>query len=294
MRQAERTLLLLCGALDDGIPPLTPREYRTLRLRVTQSGASTQGRLTEHYLRSLGYPADAAERIAGLLERQAALDVFLSRAARSGVTVLTRLSDGFPARLRRLGDDCPALLFFRGEMQLLQSPCISLVGSRALRPENRAFADAIGRLAAKEGYTLVSGGAAGADRAAQDGCLAAGGRVICIVPDELTRRPPQDNLLLCSEDGWHSPFTAARALHRNHLIHALGEKTFVAQSSLQTGGTWAGTQDNLRRALSPVFVFQDGSSAAEALAHLGAQPLLRAPDSIAALHPRQLSIFDGI
>ena len=104
MRRAERTLLLLCGALDDGLAPLTPREYRILRLRVTQAGAPAENQLTERYLRSLGYAADAAERIASLLERQAALDIFLARAAQNGVTVLTRLSERFPERLRRLGD----------------------------------------------------------------------------------------------------------------------------------------------------------------------------------------------
>lgn len=294
MRGVERTLLLLCGALDDSLAPLTPREYRILRLRVTQAGVPSESQLTERYLRSLGYAADAAERIASLLERQAALDVFLSRAAQNGVTVLTRLSERFPERLRRLGDECPALLFLRGDLRVLGAPCVSLVGSRALRPENRTFAEAIGRLAAQEGCTLVSGGAAGADRAAQDACLAAGGQVLCIVPDELTRHTPQEHLLFCSEEGWHSPFTAARALHRNHLIHVLGEKTFVAQSDLHSGGTWSGTQDNLRRGLSPVFAFQDGSAAMQELARLGAELLPQAPDCLAALHSPQLSIFDEI
>ena len=81
MRPAERALLLLCGALDDGLTPLSPHEYRTLRLRMTRRDASAEQRLTEDYLRSLGYPAPAAERIVSLLERQATLDVFLARAA---------------------------------------------------------------------------------------------------------------------------------------------------------------------------------------------------------------------
>ena len=294
MRRSERTLLLLCGALDDGLLPLTPREYRTLRLRVTQSDFSAESRLSEHLLRSLGYAAESAERIAVLLERQAALDVFLARAAQNGVSVLTRLSKEFPERLRRLGDECPALLFFRGELQALNAPCVSLVGSRALRPQNRCFAEAIGNLAAQEGCTLVSGGAAGADRAAQDACLAGGGQVVCIVPDELIRHTPQKNVLFCSDEGWHSSFSTVRALRRNHLIHALGEKTFVAQSDLHIGGTWSGTQDNLRRGLSPVFVFQDGSAAAAELARLGAELLPQAPDSLTTLRAPQLSIFDEL
>ena len=47
MRPAERALLLLCGALDDGLTPLSPHEYRTLRLRMTRRDASAEQRLTE-------------------------------------------------------------------------------------------------------------------------------------------------------------------------------------------------------------------------------------------------------
>lgn len=293
MRRSERTLLLLCGMLDDGLQPLSPAEYRTLALRVSQVKPS-DGSFSEEFLRALGYQAAAAERIAALLERQAALDVFLARAASRGVTVLTRLSEQFPERLRRLGNRCPAVLFCMGDPALLRRPCVSLVGSRALKPENRAFAERIGRLAAQEGLVLCSGGAAGADRAAQEACLSAGGSVVCFVPDELTCRAFDERVLYCSEDGWQCAFTAQRALRRNHCIHALGEKTFVAQCDLHHGGTWAGSEDNLRHGLSPVFVYNDGSPAAQALAQRGAALLNAAPVSLAILQSEQLSIFDGI
>ena len=102
MRRSERTLLLLCGMLDDGLQPLSPAEYRTLALRVSQVKPS-DGSFSEEFLRALGYQAAAAERIAALLERQAALDVFLARAASRGVTVLTA-AGGYSRR------SAPALL----------------------------------------------------------------------------------------------------------------------------------------------------------------------------------------
>ena len=92
-------------------------------------------------------------------------------------------------------------------------------------------------MAAREGFTLVSGGASGADTAAQEACLAAGGTVICFVPDELSRYAPRKNLLYCSADGYDLSFSASRALRRNHFIHALGEKVFVAQCPGTSGGT---------------------------------------------------------
>ena len=158
----------------------------------------------------------------------------------------------------------------KGDASLWNTPAISLVGSRELRQSNHAFAEAVGRYAARQGLTLVSGNARGADRAAQESCLAAGGKVISIVADELWKHPDRENLLYASEEDYDSPFTAQRALSRNRCIHALGRMVFVAQSDLKKGGTWDGTAKNLRFGWSPVACFRDGSEVSRELEQLGA------------------------
>ena len=189
--------------------------------------------------------------------------------------------------------ECPPALFCRGDTAPLGTRCVALVGSRQLRPDNRRFAVQAGKLAAAEGFTLVSGGAAGADTAAQEACLAAGGRVICFVPDSLLDHPARQNVLYCSTGGYELPFSTPRALARNCLIHAMGEKTLVAQCAEGTGGTWSGSQWNLRRGMSELYVFDDGSAASAALQSCGAERLPDIPASLALLRPFQLSIFDG-
>ena len=144
------------------------------------------------------------------------------------------------------------------------------MGSRELRPDNHAFARAVGVLAAEQGMTLVSGNARGADRAAQEACLNAGGKVICIVADALWKHHVRDNVLFLAEEDYDSPFTAQRALSRNRCIHALGQMVFVAQSGLEKGGTWDGTAKNLRFGWSPVLCFRDGSEASRELEQMGA------------------------
>ena len=286
MRPAEEGLLLLCCALGTQDVPLTPAQYRTLARRVRQTCQAGDGEVTPAYLRALGYPEAAAVQITALLDRTDTLHRYLEAAAAQGITVLTRLSDGFPARLRRMGEtECPPALFCRGDTALL--------GSRQLRPDNRRFAVQAGKLAAAEGFTLVSGGAAGADTAAQEACLAAGGRVICFVPDSLLDHPARQNVLYCSAGGYELPFSTPRALARNCLIHAMGEKTLVAQCAEGTGGTWSGSQWNLRRGMSELYVFDDGSAASAALQSCGAERLPDIPASLALLRPFQLSIFDG-
>ncbi len=276
MRPAERGFLLLTSHLGDpDRRALTVPQFRTLVLRMGQAERSVADReLEERDLTTLGYRPDMARRILGLLAEEERLDIYLRRGERLGCVPITRINEAYPLRLRqRLGLDSPGCLWARGDLSLLNTPAVALVGSRNILEPNREFAVEVGRQAAIQGYTLVSGNARGADRTGQEACLEAGGSVISILADPLTEHSAKSNILYLSEDGYGEPFSAQRALSRNRCIHALGEKTFVAQSSLRQGGTWDGTVKNLRFHWSGVYCFRDGSEAAELLARMGANPV---------------------
>ena len=242
-------------------------------------------------VRRLGYSEYEAGHIVSLLGRERQLDGYLLAAEKADVAVITRLDARFPQRLReQLGARCPAALFCRGDLRLLQRPCISVVGSRHLASPGAQFAAQAGRLAAKEGFTLCSGDAMGADRTAQEACLRGGGSVLIFPATELVYCPIRKNTLYVAEGGFELGFSAQRALGRNRFIHAMGEKTLVAQTSFGKGGTWNGSLDNLQHEYSPLFVFDDGSEGARALCARGATPV-QALTSLQALTPAQLS-FD--
>ena len=273
MTGPERGFLLLTSHLGNPERPvLTTAQFRILSDRV-QHGRNTgvDREMTISDLLSLGYSKDMASRILGLLSEEDLLHHYLSRGHRLDCVPITRITEGYPLILRqRLGLDSPGTLWARGDLSILNTPAIALVGSRELHPENHAFAEAVGRHAAKQGLTLVSGNARGADRAAQEACLSAGGKVISIVADELWKHHRRDNILYLSEDDYDSAFTAQRALSRNRCIHALGHMVFVAQANLQKGGTWDGTAKNLQFGWSPVACFRDGSQASKELEQMGA------------------------
>ena len=242
-------------------------------------------------VRRLGYSEYEAGHIVSLLGRERQLDGYLLAAEKAGVTVITRLDNRFPRKLReQLGARCPAALFCRGDLRLLQRPCISVVGSRHLASPGAQFAAQAGRLAAREGFTLCSGDAMGADRTAQEACLRGGGSVLIFPATELVYCPIRKNTLYAAEGGFELGFSAQRALGRNRFIHAMGEKTLVAQTGFGKGGTWSGSLDNLQHEYSPLFVFDDGSEGARALCARGATPV-QALTSLQALTPAQLS-FD--
>ena len=273
MNALERGFLLLTSHLGDpNRRVLSAAQLRILADRVKNAEKPEDNReLSEKDLMALGYNRELSQRIVHLMGEEEVLDHYLRRGTRLGCTPVTRITPEYPLILRqRLGLDSPGCLWARGDVSILNTPASALVGSRDLRKPNQEFAAAVGYRAAEQGLTLVSGNARGADRTAQEACLQAGGRVISIVADELSRQPERRNVLYLSEEDFDEPFSAQRALSRNRCIHALGQLVFVAQADFGKGGTWDGTVKNLRFGWSPVACFRDGSEAMEQLEQMGA------------------------
>ena len=274
MNPRERGFLLLTGYLGDPErKPLTVAQFRDLAKRMRLMEKPTDVRqLCREDLMSIGCSSESAARILRLLSQEEHLDYYLTEGKRHGCHPVTRITEGYPVNLRRrLGLDAPGVLWAKGDMSLLENPAIALVGSRDLMEDNIEFACEVGKQAALQGYTLVSGNARGADRTAQQSCLDHGGSVISIVADELHKQPWQENLLYLSKTGFDLEFTPYRALDRNTVIHAFGSYTFVAQCTYGKGGTWDGTRNNLRKGYSPVFCFRDDTPAMTELEQMGAK-----------------------
>ena len=264
--------LLTCYLGDPRRKILTVAQFRVLAQRVRQGTPNrSAGELEERDLLALGYDGETAHRIVELLSQEQQLMWYVQKGREVGCRPITRISEQYPQALRkRLGLDAPACLWAKGDLSLLGQPAVALVGSRELRILNQAFAQEAGEQIARQGYVLISGNARGADKAAQDSCLAHGGRVISVVADRLDAHPEQPGVLYLSEDGFDLGFSAQRALSRNRCIHALGISAIAAQCSLQTGGTWDGSVKNLRFGWTPLYIFDDGSESARLLCDMGA------------------------
>lgn len=288
-------LLLTCPLGNENRQRLTVAQFRVLAQRVAAMDVPREEReLSADDLKALGYGADMAGRILALLDEDAVLEHYLQRGYRAGCQCISRISGAYPLRLRqKLGLEAPGCLWSKGDTGLLDGPKVALVGSRDIAPGQLAFAREVGRQAALQGYALVSGNARGADKAAQEACLAAGGRVISVVADALCRHEGRQNVLYLSEDGFDEGFSAQRAISRNRCIHALADTTFVAQADFQRGGTWDGTVKNLRFGWSKVCVFRDGSPAQKQLCDMGAQAVdMDQLDDLSAWFELEKSLFE--
>ena len=265
-------LLLTCYLGNPHRRPLTVAQLRELgRCVLRSTGPREERELEINDLTGMGCSEETAERVITLLNDQPLLHNYLEQGHAHGCEVLSRVSPGYPQKLRQcLSDEAPGGIWWKGERTLLNKPAVALVGSRDLSAENMRFAARVGELAAQHGLTLISGNARGADTVAQESCLRAGGCVISVVADSLLRQRPRERVLYLSELGYDLPFTSQRALSRNRLIHSMAQATFVAQCSNGTGGTWDGTCRNLRGGWSPVYCLPDGSAGVARLYQMGA------------------------
>lgn len=81
----------------------------------------------------------------------------------------------YPRLLFEISDP-PETLYYSGNPDVLERPCLALVGSRKCTKYGEVVAKRIAGRAAENGITVVSGMAMGIDSAAHIGCLEAGGK----------------------------------------------------------------------------------------------------------------------
>lgn len=222
-------------------------------------------------------------RLQSLLGRGFLLSQVIERWQARAIWVVSRADAEYPRRLKvRLREDAPAVIYGCGDMALLESGGLAVVGSRHVDDSLIDYTMAVGRLTARAGRTLVSGGAKGIDQAAMRGALEAGGKVSGVLADSLektTMNREHRNLLLDGQLVLISPydpsagFNVGNAMQRNKLIYALADASLVVSSDLNKGGTWTGAVEQLDKLkFVPVYVRSTGesSSGLEALRKRGA------------------------
>ena len=116
-------------------------------------------------------------------------DEFYSHAAKAeeyaaimeskGVSWVSYLDDAYPETLRAV-DMRPLMLFAKGDVGLLSTPCIAVVGTRKPTRYGLKLTDSFVREFARAGLTVVSGFARGIDGAAHKACVESGAPTIAV------------------------------------------------------------------------------------------------------------------
>ena len=154
-----------------------------------------------------------------------------------------------PAKLARLMwrfNGVPSkTIYLAGNLELLSRPIIAIVGARQASDAGLKRAGKLARQMADSGIVVMSGLAAGVDRAAMTRAIDQGGHVIGVIGTPLDRAYPKDNARL-QEEVYNnhlliSPFPVGHRPgrkafpHRNKIMAALSDGTCVIEASDSSG-----------------------------------------------------------
>jgi DNA processing protein len=236
---------------------------------------------------------------------QADLSLYSHEIARiqgSGTHLIPYDSEHFPEQLKDL-EDPPLLLFHKGSLMDFTN-CVAIIGTRTPSEHGKQVARQISSDFARQGFTVVSGLAAGIDTEAHRGALDAGGKTIAVLAGHIDDIYPRSNYPLVTEilqsGAIISEISAfikthkGRFISRNRLTSGLS-RCVIAVESHGGGGTLR--QVTTARAQGkPVFVCrprEDDPESAKGFTELcsgGAIPVSSADEVIRHLEQSGMAI----
>jgi DNA processing protein len=228
-----------------------PSEDQVARLRLIRSenvGPITYFQLLARFgsaAAALAAIPDLAARGGGRgpkLIARAAVEREIEAVTRLGARYLFLGQGAYPPLLAEI-ETAPPALVVKGDVALLDRPCVAIVGARNASAAACRFARGLATKLGEAGTVIVSGLARGIDTAAHDGSLdsgtigvVAGGIDIFYPPEnEARQRAIAERGLLVAEQ---PPGTEPRARHfpyRNRIIAGLAQGTVVVEAAPRSG-----------------------------------------------------------
>jgi len=172
------------------------------------------------------------------------IDAAMAWADQPGNHILTLADAAYPQALLAAADP-PVLLYAKGRVELLNRPCLAIVGSRNATRQGEATAEAFAAALSSAGLTIVSGLALGIDAAAHRGALTGRGSTVAVIgtgPDRIypsrnedLARDVADKGVVITEFALGTPAVAANFPRRNRLIAGLGRGCLVVEAAERSG-----------------------------------------------------------
>ncbi len=229
---------LLCLAQIPGVGPATLN-----KLLLTFGSAKAAWTASAQQVAAAGFQNDVVKSWAAT---QVALDPTAewSKLAEFQTTLLTPDDKTYPDMLREIVP-MPPLLFVRGKVELLNTPCIAVVGTRKPTAYGTQVAETLVAELVQAGLTIVSGLAMGIDALAHETALRQHGKTIAVLGSGVDRITPQANFFLgeqilqegalvsefplgSNSDPFHFP-------QRNRIVSGLSLGTLVIEAGDKSG-----------------------------------------------------------
>lgn len=166
-------------------------------------------------------------------------------AKKFGVSIVTPVDEGYPARLKS-APGAPLALYVKGDCAALSKPSIAIVGTRRATSYGLSFAERLAADLAQAGWSVLSGLALGIDAAAHQGALKGEGTTVgiigsgldCFYPEEnrpLAREIVQKGGAVVSEFPFGRPADTTTFPIRNHVVAALSTGVVAVEAPARSG-----------------------------------------------------------
>ena len=160
------------------------------------------------------------------------------------IQVLTFENEKYPEQLRQL-DQPPLVLYAKGDLTLLDSDCIAIVGSRSVSFYGKEVTENFAKELAIAGFTIVSGLAVGVDKIAHETALSVNGKTIAVLGSgfehiypalnfELANKIAQKGLIISEYYPSFAP-TNYSFPTRNRIIAALSKGVLITEAGKKSG-----------------------------------------------------------
>jgi DNA processing protein len=210
-----------------------------------------------------------------------------------GVGVVVNGDAEYPRGLTELPSP-PPVLFYLGNLGILDGPAVGMCGSRTASEAGIRAARLCGAAVARQGLAIISGYARGVDTETHLAALAAGGKTVVVLAEGFAHFSVKqafgdqfdlDRVLVLSQFPPRQTWHVGAAMTRNGVIAALGRALVVIEARER-----GGTLDAGLRALSinrPVLALEFESGATPAgnseLIRQGAIPIRRPADLVSII-----------
>ena len=165
--------------------PLSVDEWSRLAAGLIERGLQPQDLLKGDLGKLLVDWSDRTitlSRLEGLLKRSGALALRMAKWEGAGLRAITRADVNYPSLLKnRLKAKSPPVLFASGDISLLNSGGLAVIGSRNASEADCQYTADVSAHAASQGIVVISGGARGVDQSAMLGALDSGGTSVGVL-----------------------------------------------------------------------------------------------------------------
>ncbi|MGO4531374.1 DNA-processing protein DprA [Paenibacillus sp. 2TAF8] len=161
-----------------------------------------------------------------------------------GIEVITYLDSNYPILMKETVQP-PWIMYARGDIELLNTPSIAMVGTRMPTVYGRKVGERLAEQLSQAGLTIVSGLARGIDRVCHEAVLRAGGKTIAVFGTGVDTVYPPENTslaeqiaetgLLLSEYPLGTRARQGLFPERNRIIAGLTLGTLVVEADIRSG-----------------------------------------------------------